>query len=243
MEAAEESFRRGQVEWALWRAFVGYRSGPEKDKVPEVFRTRIKRLLEIDRSGDLYLVDVPPPSPFAFSERAAEGTGNDVLFTILDVFCLAVAVELLDAGFKQKEVVFLLRHLRPELSVWLPHLLSLRAGGRQRIQPKDRPESPFFAIDGREPFADITVFLIVRKVELTELFPQPLPKDGFPSFLPPLFCEGLADLTETLARNMPLKFRKAMIIELAQLGDLVRRFLSAAPERRRGRPGRGTNPY
>ena len=42
-----DSYGRGQVEWALWRFFLqGRQVGPEQQKV---FRTRIKRLLELDR--------------------------------------------------------------------------------------------------------------------------------------------------------------------------------------------------
>ena len=41
-----ESFRRNQLEWALWQLFAG--NTPAEDP-PKVFRNRIKRLLDIDR--------------------------------------------------------------------------------------------------------------------------------------------------------------------------------------------------
>ena len=43
---AEEIYGRGQVEWALWCSFARARFNP--GDVPQIFRTRIKRLLEID---------------------------------------------------------------------------------------------------------------------------------------------------------------------------------------------------
>ena len=45
------TYRRGQVEWALWRAFTLARSSGEGP--PPIFRTRIKRLLDLDRDLDV----------------------------------------------------------------------------------------------------------------------------------------------------------------------------------------------
>ena len=45
------TYRRGQVEWALWRAFTLARSPGEGP--PPIFKTRIKRLLDLDRDLDV----------------------------------------------------------------------------------------------------------------------------------------------------------------------------------------------
>ncbi len=102
-----DSYKRGQVEWALWRFFLqGRQVGPEQQKV---FLTRIKRLLELDRGEDLGAKTETPHARFAFADVAPEGKGTDVDFRPFNAFCLALALDLLDTGFKQSEIVFLLR--------------------------------------------------------------------------------------------------------------------------------------
>ena len=70
-----------------------------------MFLTRIKRLLEIDRSLEQTDLQAQPNSNFAFV-APPERAGSEVAFTAFDAFCLAVALDLHDAGFKQSEVVF-----------------------------------------------------------------------------------------------------------------------------------------
>lgn len=237
---AKATYKRGQVEWALWQAFVATIVGASKNP-PPVFTTRIKRLLELDRSGALYIVEDPPQSSFAFSESATEGTGNDASFTVLDTWCLALALDLLDAGFKQKEVTFLMRFLRPELAKRLSRILENPPGGRQLLNPKSRPGLPTYRLANGRQAADCYVFLIIRKVEITEVFTPPprsrgstTTSDAAPSFLMPIFCEGFEALNERAKKDMPLRFRKAMVMEIAQVADDVRSLLENAPEIRRG---------
>ncbi len=228
------TYKRGQVEWALWRGFVANILHVSKD-VPPVFQTRIKRLLELDRSGELFDAQVPPQAPFAFSESGPEGTGIDAAFGILDAWCLGIALDLIDMGFKQKEVTFLMRYLRPSLSGWLPIILDRPPAGRQRIGPEDRPAGPTFRYNNFE-FADCYVFLVIRKIEITEIFSPRGQSDDktAPHFLEPIFCQGYDALAEA-AERMPLHFRKAMVLEIAQLAENIRRNLERAPEIKRGR--------
>lgn len=226
------TYKRGQVEWALWRTFVSRKAdaGP-----PPVFATRVKRLLEIDRSGDLFETEVPSPSLYSFAASAPDGTGFDVVFTAFDAFCLAIALDLLDAGFKQKEVVFLMRFLRADLEQRFPKILSNPPGGRQVIPPASRPDCPVYTDPRGFKRADCHVFLIVRKVEVTEIFSSPMPATKAPAFLQPLFCDGYDALRDLLAARMPLHFRKAMIVEIAQIAESLAALLPAAPEVQRGR--------
>src|SRR5690349_17999088 len=114
MKSGADTFKRGQVEWAIWRFFTLLKSAP--DDPPKVFLTRIKRLLETDRHDKVPAgQDYPPPAAYAFSSGETEGQGVDAAFTSFDAFCLALALDLVDVGFKPSEIVFLLRYLRPEL--------------------------------------------------------------------------------------------------------------------------------
>ena len=63
------TYKRGQVEWALWRAFTMARS-PD-DGPPPIFKTRIKRLLDLDRDLDAATFGASPPCDFAFVAPAA----------------------------------------------------------------------------------------------------------------------------------------------------------------------------
>src|SRR3954451_10781938 len=73
-----DTYRRGQVEWALWRVSTIDRPAPEQPS--PVFRTRVKRLLEIDRTGASE-ASRKGKGQLAFSEDRPEGTGFDVVFT------------------------------------------------------------------------------------------------------------------------------------------------------------------
>ena len=103
MEEAEQTHSRGELEIALWQSFTQGDRGP---KVDRTFKGRIQKLLDLDRAGGF-----GAPSEFAFHAAAPPGRGQEVHFTLLDAFCLAIGLDLLDVGFKQSEVVFLLRHL------------------------------------------------------------------------------------------------------------------------------------
>ena len=144
----ETTYGRGQVEWALWRSFtIGCSS--TGNEVPRIFRTRIKRLLEIDRDLDLSGAEVPPEASYAFAPPPSDQSG-DTAYRSVDAFCLAIALDLLDAGFKQAEVVFLMRYLRPELeSRFVGLLMPPSLISRQPTRAKNYPHLPTFEEEGR----------------------------------------------------------------------------------------------
>src|SRR5713226_3273717 len=108
------TYRRSQVEWALWKFSI--LDLPGGDEPISTFRARVKHLLQLDRSGAILSTARHPPSvDHALSSQQTEGTGIDATFTAFDAFCLALAVDFLRAGFKQSEVLLLLGHLRPRL--------------------------------------------------------------------------------------------------------------------------------
>jgi hypothetical protein len=231
-----DSYKRGQMEWALWRAFTHLRSAGETP--PQVFKTRIKRLLDVDREFKVS-VDVEPSSDYAFVPPTDEGTGIDAAYTPVDVFCLALALDLLNVGFKQSEIVFLMRYLREDLARWFPKLLARPSlTDRQARLAKHYPKLPAYQPEGQSaPLADARVFLVLHRVELTEIFAAP-PASAQPVFLSPVFCEGLTDLSDTLDKLFPYHRRTVIVLEIAAMAQAVTMFLEQAPVVRRGRPAR-----
>ena len=222
-----ETYKRGQVEWSLWR-FATFLRDPG-DKPPKAFLTRIKRLLEIDRA------DREEGEAFAFIADAPQGQGVDVVFTGFDAFCLALALDLLDAGFKQAEVVFLMRHIREDLKREYAWIMSDPPLARQRVGAKHVPDRPSYE-DGGRRWADYRVFAVIQKVEMTEVFPvlaEPR-YSGKPTILEPVFCRGIEALQADLNRRAD-SFRKAMVLEIANAAALVTSFLDEAPITKRGR--------
>ena len=234
------SYRRGQVEWALWRAFTLARSpgnGP-----PPIFKTRIKRLLDLDRNLDVTGFGAAPPSAFAFVEPTEGGSGTEAQYAAFDAFCLALALDLLDVGFKQGEIVFLMRHLRETLEDWFPDLLSRPTLiDRQSHLAKHHPKLPRVERGGgKAPLADARVFLILNRIEMTEVL-APIPTRGRtsqPVFLEPVICEGIAELTARLDDLMPQRRRTVVTLEITAVAQAIQTFLDAAPLVPRGRPPR-----
>lgn len=231
---SNQTYGRGQVEWALWRAFGLGR--PLGDDIPKVFRTRIKRLLEIDRDLDFSNEEVAPEAEYAFAQHASVEQG-ELSYTGVDAFCLGVGLDLLDAGFKQSEVVFLMRYLRRALEVRFEGLVarpSFNLNGLYRT--KDYPSLPEFEQNGKA-YADARVFIVISKVEIKEVFPIVQEKlRSTPMFLEPRYCEGATALAQTMSELMPDRRRVVVVLELTAVAQSSDAFLQQAPEIKRGRP-------
>lgn len=220
-------YKRNQVEWAIWQLIVS--NGNSGGKPPQAFRTRIKRLLDIDRSA-------PEDSPgFAFSDGPAGGQGVDVSFTAFDAFCLALGLELLDMGFKQAEVVFLLQHIRSQLRGEFDWILSNKIAPGNAHAPADYPDLPTFTA-GNRCLADYRVFTLIQKVELKELRPGAAEarNTDSPVIYQPPFYRGMGALAEGI-NYRDWSFRKALVLELATTAALVSKYLDEAPITKRGR--------
>ena len=228
------TYGRGQVEWALWRAFA--RNDARGIEAPKAFLTRVKRLLEIDRDMDLSDREAQPGTDFAFV-APPERRGGEVAFAPVDAFCLAVALDLLDAGFKQSEVVFLMRHLRIDLEGRFERMLEgPNLNARRRYPAAKHPNLPTMKHKGTT-YADGRIFLLIKKFEITEALTAPKLADHTdPLFLQPVFCRGIEDLARTLSEAMPDHRRVVTIVELAATAQAVCAFLEQAPDIRRGRP-------
>lgn len=220
------SYKRGQVEWALWQFFRAKSNA--KAKPPLIFSTRIKRLLELDRAG------VKNTPGYAFAESGTFGRGSDAAFSAFDAFCLAIAMDMLDTGFKQSEIVFFLAHIRPHLLKEYKYIIRNQHPSRQQAVEKEFPNLPKKIND--EGIADPLVYLVTRKIELKEIFPNKLSQESNePLILEPGYFRGLAELVTELNAN-PKAYRKVLLVELSQTANEITDFLKQAPEFRRGRP-------
>lgn len=224
-----DTFKRGQVEWALWRFFSSRRMD-----APKVFRTRVKRLLELDRERDLSEQSEVPHAESAFFDDLPEGQGVDTRYTPFNTFCLALGLDLLDAGFKQSEVLFLLRHIRGDLEREFAWIMKCPPSPRQKTPAEERPRCPSFEERGRR-WADCRVFAVIEKVELTEIYSGEEDSNGSrPIIMQPVFCHGIEALQKELAR-MNFDYRKALVMEIAEMATMVADHLSKAPVVKRGR--------
>ncbi len=140
-----DQYKRNQVDLALWQLFspVGIHS-----ELHPTFKTRIKRLLDLDRQppthgGKAKTDDLAadwPKTPAFSAAQTHWGKGTVATFSLFDAFCLALALDLLDMGFKQSEVVFLIGHIRPDLNDVFEKIqrkLPNPFNGRRAIPEKD----------------------------------------------------------------------------------------------------------
>jgi hypothetical protein len=224
-------FKRGQVEWAAWKFMNQSQNSP--DSPPPIFRTRFRRLLELDRSPK---ADLPGP---AFCAAKPVGKGNELPFTVFDAFCLCLAMDLLNAGFKQSEVVFLIAHSRPGLEGQFNRIVKGPRLDRNPISSDQYPNLPTYRKHNMD-FADPRVFAVFERVETTELFSTPNAEKTDanakqPTIFGPYFCNGITGLTEELDK-MGMDFRHALVVELSANATAMRDLLPMAPEMKRGRP-------
>lgn len=218
----DETYRRGQVEWMLWRLATMHQQASETP--PPAFLARIKRLLEIDRT------DIGDSSGLAFGETVPEGKGSERAFNGFDGFVLGVGMDLLDAGMKPMDIVYLLRHIRQGLQQEYQWIMQLPLHVRDRVPAKQLPALPSYEDEGQR-LVDFRVYAVLRKVEITEVLPKPA---SGPLFRRSEFCRGIEALSAYL-NKMTFAYRKGMVMEIGQTARLVSGFLAQAPMIRRGR--------
>jgi hypothetical protein len=141
-------FRRNQIEEAISRTFRE-RSVLPSSKV----RTRLKRLLDLDRSlKRTARSNDPERANYAFFSSDAPGKGSEVLFSIYDACALLLGLRLLEHGWPQNFVVAKLRRVRLELDRKYAHILRADTTNIAPIEPQAgdiavaNPNSPFLLI-------------------------------------------------------------------------------------------------
>jgi hypothetical protein len=219
-----ETFKRGQVIWGVWRYFTRTPRGQESEP-DSAFKRRLNRLLELDSETE--------DSNNGFVDSFPRGSGTATNFKKFDAFCLAVALDLVDQSVSLSEAVFLFQNgLRTELKRYYKLIMENEKPTNQRIEPSEGPGGRVW--DGA---ADFRVYAIIRKIEISEVYPLLQTVDGKrPKFVEPKFCRGVNELALELA-NMGVSYRSATIVELSQTAAGIAILLDDAPEIKRGPSG------
>ena len=105
------AYKRNQIEEAIARIFY-----PNRQKPSSELRTRIKRLLELDRSiGRKVRSGDAEEANFAFFSEEAPGTGADISFSEYEAFALLNGLRMMDHGWPQSVAVSIMRRVRRDL--------------------------------------------------------------------------------------------------------------------------------
>ena len=105
-----QSFKRNQIEEAIARIVA-----PDSAEPPSALRTRIKRLLELDRFIGRKRTKNAEEANFAFFSEEAPGTGADISFSEYDAFALLNGLRIMGHGWPQGFAVAIMRRVRPAL--------------------------------------------------------------------------------------------------------------------------------
>src|SRR5262245_61960871 len=105
------SYKRNQIEEAIARIFDPNCRTPSSE-----LRTRIKRLLELDRSkGRKVRSKDPEKGNFAFFSDEAPGTGVDISFSEYEAFALINGLRIMNHRWPQGFAVSIMRRVRRDL--------------------------------------------------------------------------------------------------------------------------------
>ena len=147
-------FKRNQVEESI--AIV---LEPGSAKPSSEMRTRLKRLLETDRSlGRSKRSADPERANFAFHSMEAPGRGLENWFTGYEAFALLTGLRLMRDGWPQGLAVAALRRVKPDLE--RHHARILRQGATMlfnEVQIRQHAKSGDLAVSNTDP-----VFLVIN---------------------------------------------------------------------------------
>ncbi|MGE0667873.1 MAG: hypothetical protein AB7O49_15060 [Sphingomonadales bacterium] len=226
-------YKRSQVDWSLWQAYTARIVGLPAE-MPPGFGTRLKRLLELDRRSVSYPGSETPYARYAFMDDAPTGRGVDVPYTFANVWCLALAIDMLDAGFNPADIIFLLRHIRGDLENELDDIVKALPAQDGTVPLEARPDAPMIKKPPHN-FADGRVYLVIRKREMKELFTVLKGKlIDHPLFEAPLFYHGAEDLMSEI-KEFGYAKRWGFVLEIACIAALLAGLLPRAPIIHRGR--------
>jgi hypothetical protein len=217
------SYKRNQVEEAIARISV-----QSYEKPPSELRTRIKRLLELDRSmGRKLRSKDPEEANFGFFSEEAPGTGADISFSEYDAFALLNGLRIMGHGWPQGFAVAIVRRIRPALE--REHARILRQDpdklfDQEAIRAAARPGD--IAVDNTDP-----VYLTLASK--AQSAPDEIQAAPFSAV-----CRGYAKVSE-FSRDIGAS--SVTIFEVVTLAHRLHRELMKTKPRRRGREG-GTSP-
>jgi hypothetical protein len=210
------SYKRNQIEEAIARIVA-----PNCEKPPSDLRTRIKRLLELDRSiGRKRRSNDAEEANFGFFSEEAPGTGADISFSEYEAFALLNGLRIMQHGWPQGLAVSIMRRVRLDLE--REHARILRQDpaklfDQQAIYATARPGD--IAVDNTDP-----VFLTVAAREQYA-------SDERQTRLCAV-CRGVAKVSEF---GRDLGASSVTMFEVATLAHRLHQELMKTKPRRRGR--------
>ena len=213
------SYKRNQIEEAITRIVV-----PNCEEPPSELRTRIKRLLDLDRSiGRKPRSKDAEEANFGFFSEEAPGTGADIMFSEYNAFALLNGLRIMAHGWPQSFAVSIMRRVRRDLEREHARILRQDPGKLfdwEAIRARARPGD--IAVDNTDP-----VFLtIASKAQRgpDELQTAPLST----------VCHGWAKVCE-FSRDVGAP--SVTFFEVVTLAHRLHHELMKAEPRRRGRGG------
>jgi hypothetical protein len=223
------SYKRSQLEAAITRLFK-----PDSNEPASELRTRIKRLLELDRNlGRKLRSQDPEEGNFAFFSEEPPGTGADISFSEYEAFALLNALSIMEHGWPQSFAVSIMRRVRPNLTK--EHARILRQDPQKLIDTEATRKNP----SPGDPVVDNTdpVFLtVVSKGHRAPNETKTVPECAV--------CRGL-EAVNKFCRQMGAS--GWTMWEVATIAHKLRGELRNTEPRRRGRvsttTGRGTKAH
>ena len=213
------SYKRNQIEEAITRIVV-----PNCEEPPSELRTRIKRLLDLDRSiGRKPRSKDAEEANFGFFSEEAPGTGADIMFSEYNAFAQLNGLRIMAHGWPQSFAVSIMRRVRRDLEREHARILRQDPGKLfdwEAIRARARPGD--IAVDNTDP-----VFLTIASKA------QRGPDEGQTAPLSAV-CHGWAKVCE-FSRDVGAP--SVTFFEVVTLAHRLHHELMKAEPRRRGRGG------
>ncbi len=210
------AYKRNQVEEALSRVFNETSAKPSSE-----LRTRIKRLLDMDRSlGCNRRSENPETAHYAFYHGDSPGRGVEVWFSEYEAFALMTGLLLLRHSWPQSFAVALLRRVRADLEKEHARILRQDTSvlfNEEEIRSKARPGDLYFGN------TDPVLLTIVSGDR---------PADA--SALPCAICRGMTEVSRFVKQQSAQSWS---MFELVTPAHALAFELSKAEPRKRGRGG------
>lgn len=228
------NFKLNQIEGTLYALSTGATTKARSrlaERPSATFRNQVKRLLEIDRAN---VRGTRSGQAVAFFEGLPEGRGTDAAYDAFGTFCLAIAMEMLRFGFKQREVVSKIASMRPRLASAYSRVLKSKSVQGSTYETTNEMEKLPTTRGGRNDGLrlDASVFLIADPVEQNKTGRKQIKARAE---IECEICFGWDALLHFLKKVVPIARRSAFVVELSELVIRTSELLQAQPLRRRGR--------
>jgi hypothetical protein len=209
-------YKRNQIEEAISHIFEN------SSKPSSELRTRLKRLLEMDRGLGRHERSADPQvANYAFFSSGAPGKGIEIMFSDYEAFALMTGLRLLRHGWPQSFAVGIMRHVRPELEKQHGRILKQdpkKLFDGEEIRRRARPGALY--VDNIDP---VFLTIVSRQASASENN----------SDIPPCnVCRGLDEVSQFLQRE---KAQSHTLMDLVTAAHALSSQLQKVQPRKRGR--------